>query len=99
MAGISCFVVGDLHFSVIVHPELAHYNVVHRCGDFAPGVVVAGGKFQVSDVDRIHRKVFATKFTGHGEFSPAHPIPAFTVLSKHWRMVADLNTRERVNCA
>ena len=42
-------VVHDVHVPVVVHPQLAHDDVVHRGRDLAPCVVVVGlGETQVS---------------------------------------------------
>jgi len=91
MTGVASFVICDLHLSVVIHPQFAHNDIVHSRGDFAPSIMIARvGELQVGNVDWIHRKVLATKFTCHSKFPPAHPITTFAVLGEHWRMMADL---------
>ena len=41
VAVVTIVVVGDVHLTVIVHPQLANNNVVHRGRHLAPCVVVA----------------------------------------------------------
>ena len=66
-------VVYDLHFSVLVDPELSNDDVVHDGLDFSPGVVVPVGKLQVSDAQRLDLQVLALEPGAHGELLPTLP--------------------------
>ena len=41
MAAVAVLVVDDVHLAVVVHPQFAHNDIVHRGRHFTPRVVVA----------------------------------------------------------
>ena len=41
MTVVAILVVSDVHFTMVVHPQLADDNVVNRGGHFTPCVVVS----------------------------------------------------------
>jgi hypothetical protein len=91
-------VVDDVHLAVIVHPELAHDDVVDGSGHLAPGVVklvAARVDEKVGRAERDDLQVLATELGGHAELLLHFPTASRAVLGGYRRMVAHLRGKAR----
>ena len=91
-------VVDYVHLPVIVHPQLAHDDIVDSCRHFPPGVVVllvSRANEQMGSTQRNNLQVLSAEFRRHAELLLHFPTAACAVLCSYRWMVTHLEQKTR----